>query len=111
MPQQRELQRLLHPTSLGKRALQGAGIAFVLIAVFLLKADEPDPAWHKLWMLRPLLVVSAAGAAGGVFYYFMDYLRYQKGWKKVLANVASLIVYIVGLWLGTILGLDGTMWN
>lgn len=91
--------------------LVGAGIGLALIAIFLLIAGKPDPAWPKLWMLRPLIIVPLAGAMGGVFYYFMDELRFQGGWKKPLANVLSLIVFVIGLWLGTVLGLDGTWWD
>jgi len=101
----------VHPAPVGKRILIGAGIALILISIFLLGASEPDPNWPKYWMLRPLIIVPLAGAAGGVFYHLMDGLRYQGGWKKVFANVLSLLVYIIGLWLGTILGLDGTMWD
>lgn len=111
MHHQNELQQPLHAASWGKRALQGAGIAFVLIALLLLAAGEPNPAWPKFWMIRPLLIVPAAGAVGGLFFYFMDGLRYQGGWKKILAHIISLLVYLVGLWLGTVLGLDGTMWD
>lgn len=91
--------------------LQGAGIALVLIVFFLLSVKNPDPHWPKLWMLKPLLVVPSAGAAGGLFFYFMDQLRHQGGWLKALANILSLLVYIIGLWLGSVLGLDGTLWN
>ncbi|MFD2164601.1 hypothetical protein ACFSJU_19500 [Paradesertivirga mongoliensis] len=101
----------VHPASLGRRMLQGAAIAFVLILIFLLGAGEPNPDWGKFWMVRPLLVVPAAGAIAGVFIYFMDYLRIQGGWKRALAIALSLIGYIIALWLGTVLGLDGTMWN
>ena len=101
----------IHPASLGKRMLQGAVIALTLILLFLLKAGEPDPAWGKLWMIRPLVIVPVAGAMGGVFYYLMDHLRHQGGWRKAIAIILSLVVYIIGLWLGTVLGLDGTMWN
>lgn len=112
MTQQSELQtRPIHPDSLIKRMLLGAGIALTLIIIFLLGAGEPDPAWPKLWMIRPLVIVPLAGAMGGAFHYFMNHLLYQSGWRKVLANILSLIVYIVALWLGTVLGLDGTMWN
>ena len=100
-----------HPVSIGKRMLQGAAIALLLITIFLFGAGEPDPGWSKLWIITPLLIVPLAGAMGGVFYYIMDYLRHQGGWKKALAIIMSLIVYIVGLWLGTVLGLDGTLWN
>ena len=62
--------------------LQGAGIAFVLICMFLFTADEPDPEWSKFWLIKPLLVVPVAGAMGGVYYYFMDHLRYREDGSK-----------------------------
>ena len=95
----------------GKQMLQGAGIAFILITVFLLQTGTPDPEWAKLWMIKPLLIVPLAGAAGGAFYSLTGRLCYQGGWKKILVTLLSLVVYITGLWLGTVLGLDGTMWN
>ncbi|WP_246202129.1 potassium transporter KefB [Spirosoma agri] len=101
----------IHPAPLGKRMVQGAGVALLLIAFFLFKSGEPNPEWGKLWMIKPLLMVPVAGAMGGAFYYFMDYLRYQGGWKKLIATVLSLIGYIFALWIGTVLGLNGTMWN
>ena len=106
-----ETAQLVHPASLGKRMLQGAGIALILIIVFLLGAGEPNPDWPKLWMLKPLIIVPLAGAMGGVFYYFMDHLRYQGGWRRTLAIILSLIGYVIVLWLGTVLGLDGTWWD
>lgn len=101
----------IHPAPLGKRMLQGAGIALILITIFLLSVDEPNPNWPKLWMLKPLILVPLAGAMGGVFYYYMDFLRYHGGWKKVLAILISLIGYLIVLWIGTVLGLDGTLWD
>ena len=100
-----------HPASLAKRMLQGAGIAFILISVFLLSAGDANPGWPRFWMIRPLVIVPFAGAMGGLFYYLMDPFRNQGGWKKVLAIVASVVVYLFGLWMGSVLGLDGTMWD
>jgi hypothetical protein len=112
MTQQNKLTpQQIHPVSLGIRMLEGAGIALILILIFLLGAGEPDPDWHRLWMIRPLIIVPLAGALGGVHYYFMDHLRYQGGWKKVLSIFLSLLVYLIVLWLGTVLGLDGTWWD
>lgn len=112
MTQGNELQNHpIHPASVGKRMLQGAGIALILISVFLLSAGEPDPSWPNLWMMKPLIIVPLAGAVGGVFYYNMDDLRYQGGWRTALAIILSLIVYIIVLWLGTVLGLNGTWWD
>ena len=97
--------------SLGKRMILGALIALILISIFLLGAGEPNPAWGKLWMIKPLIIVPLAGSMGGVFYYLMDELSYQGGWRRILTNILSLIVFIIGLWLGTVLGLNGTYWN
>jgi hypothetical protein len=91
--------------------LQGGGIALILIIAFLLSAGEPNPDWPKLWMVKPLIIVPLAGALGGLFYYNMDHLRYQGGWRMALAYILSLMVYLIVLWLGTVLGLNGTMWD
>jgi membrane associated rhomboid family serine protease len=101
----------IHPASLTRRMLQGAGIALIVIIIFLLGAGKANPAWSKLWMLRPLIIVPLAGAAGAAFYYLMDYLRYQGGWRKILANIIGIIAFLLALWIGAVLGLDGTMWN
>jgi hypothetical protein len=100
-----------YPASAGKRMLLGAGIGLLLILFFLVGAGEPDPSWPKLWWVRPLLVVPAAGALGGLFYYIMDPLRSQGGWRTALAYILSLLVFLIVLWLGTVLGLAGTMWD
>lgn len=93
------------------RMLVGAGIGLLLISLFLFSVDEPDPAWGKLWMVRPLIIVPLAGAMGGLCNYFILHFHNQAGVNKTIAIILSVIVFIVGLWLGTILGLDGTLWN
>ena len=100
-----------NPTFIRKSMLIGGGIALLAILIFLLPVDNPNPAWGKYWIIRPILVVPIAGAMGGLFYALMDPIRQQGGLKKILANTISLIVYIIGLWMGTVLGLAGTMWN
>jgi hypothetical protein len=111
MTKENQQARPVHSAPMGKRMLQGASIAFIFISLFLFSAGEGDPNWPKYWMVKPLLVVPVAGALGGVFYYFMDHLRYQGGWLKVAAIFISLVGYLVALWLGSVLGLNGTYWN
>ena len=101
----------IHQAPVGRRMLTGAAIALILIIAFLFGADTPDPYWPKLWIIKPLIIVPAAGAMGGLFYHLMDSLRYQGGWKRILANILSLLVYIIALWMGTVLGLNGTYWD
>lgn len=100
-----------HRASAGKRMLAGACIGLVLILFFVVGAGEADPSWPTLWWIRPLLIVPAAGALGGLFYYNMDPLRSKGGWRTILAYGLSLLVFMFLLWLGIVLGLDGTMWD
>ena len=100
-----------HQVSLAKRMLVGAGIGLMLISLFLASADEADPAWGKFWMIRPLIIVPLAGAMGGLCNYFIVGFHYLAGINKTVAVILSVIIFIVGLWLGTVLGLDGTMWD
>ncbi|MFC6997814.1 potassium transporter KefB [Rufibacter roseus] len=89
--------------------LVGAGIALLVILFFVLGADTPS-AYGDYWMIRPLIVTPLAGATGGAFYAFMMY-QSTRGFNKALAILLSVLVYLVGLWLGIVLGLDGTMWD
>ncbi len=101
----------LHGASITKRMLQGAMPALVLVLLFLSGTGEPKPDWGPYWMLRPLVVVPIAGAMGGVFYYYLEHLRAMGGGMKVLAIIFSLIGYIIAIWLGFVLGFNGTYWN
>src|SRR4051812_35936076 len=88
----------IQPVTLRKRMLVGGGIALILISIFLLSVRNPNPVWGKLWMLKPLIIVPLAGAMGGLFYYFMDYLTSnQHGWKKALVYLISVPGYIIAL--------------
>lgn len=97
--------------SLTKSMLLGAGIALLLINLLLLQVEEPNPEWPKYWMLRPLIIVPLAGATGGAFYHFLGRIRQHGGWRNVFGIVLGLLIYIIGLWLGTVLGLAGTLWH
>lgn len=107
MTWQSELQQILHSKALTKRAWQGAGIAFALMSIFLLIANSRDMEFEA-WELVPLTAVSAGGAIGGIFYCLMDPLRNQGNTQKILANVLSVLVYMVSLYCGLILALNAT---
>lgn len=102
--------RPIHPGLLATSILVGAAIALLLITAFVLPV-EGNPAWGKLWKIRPMVIVPIAGAVGGGIFYLLRHLAYQGGWKKVLVTALGALVYIIGLWLGTVLGLDGTLWD
>ena len=112
MTQKNNLQIFpIETASLAKRMLIGGMIGLILISLFLSGTGEPNPAWGKFWMLKPLIIVPFAGAMGGGFNYLVSQQEFKKGRVKALAMFFSLIVFIIGLWLGSVLGLNGTYWN
>lgn len=90
--------------------LVGAGIALILIAVFVLPV-EGKPEWGDFWKVKPMIVVTLAGAVGGACTYYI--LQFVSGnvWLRAIAGLLCVIVYVVGLWMGSVLGLNGTLWN
>jgi hypothetical protein len=112
MKQQNSLTtHIINRPSLSIRMLIGAAIGLGFITLFLSTAGPGDPSWPKFWMLRPLVIVPLAGAMGGLCFYIIDIMRHRYGWNKWLAYFASLLIFIVGLFMGIVLGLDGTFWN
>jgi hypothetical protein len=97
--------------SLAKRMMTGAGIGLLLISFFLISAGDGKPEWGQFWRIRPLIMVPFAGAMAGLCNYFIFYFRNQFGVNKVIATMVSVLVSIIGLWMGFVLGLDGTLWN
>jgi len=87
--------------------LISAGLALLLILNFLWGV-KPDPSWPSLWKVKPLLIVPLAGAMGGGWFYFMNYRMRA---NKTLAIFIGIFGYIIVLWMGTVLGLEGIMWD
>ena len=114
MTSQNVFQHSLYNKSLSRRALQGAGIAFVLVIIFLsiifpiggVLAGKNF--WQGIWQFLPLVTAAVGGALGGMVYYLMVEVLYQDGWKKVLATVFSILVYIVLVWLSLVAGFSAT---
>ena len=99
-----------HQLSWTKPVLIGAAVGFLAISFFVFGVDNPHPEWGAYWRVRPLIITPLAGATGGAFYAFMDYPA-KRGFNRILAILISLVVFIIGLWIGVVLGLDGTMWD
>lgn len=112
MTSQNSFKSVLNLTpQLIKRVLTGFAIGLVIILFFILKANPNHPDWGQYWMIQPLAIAPLAGAAAGFCNHLLDMLRAEGGTKKILANFLAVIIYIIGLWMGIVLGLHGTMWN
>jgi hypothetical protein len=94
------------------RTLTGAGIALAVILVFVTGGlSNPNPEWYPTWWVRPLLVTPIAGACGGLFFHFMYELGRGNNIKRIVLSFIAVIGFVIALWMGTVLGLVGTMWN
>ena len=100
-----------NPYSLIVRMGLGALIGLMVISFFLFPVSTPDPTWGKYWMIRPLIVTPLAGAMGGLCNYFIMNFSKKVGINKTVAIIVSALVFLIGLWMGIIVGLDGTLWD
>lgn len=104
--------RPIHPGVLRKNIFVGYGIGLIAISFFVLSAHNPTPAaWGSLWMIKPLILTPLAGASGGAYYYFTRHFFYQDGWKKPMGVVLGVLGFTIAIWMGIVLGLNGTMWD
>jgi hypothetical protein len=92
------------------RMIIGGGIG-VLVISFLLIPSEPNPEWGTFWMVRPLIVTPVAGATGGLCNYLIMKFYPLVGLNKTIARILSILVPFIGLYIGVVLGLDGTLWD
>ncbi len=105
MPWKTESKEIVFTKALGKRALTGAGIAVALLTILLLNSENMD---YGAWVILPLITVSIAGASGAVFYSLMVHRWFSVGWKRMLAVVVSMVVYVVLVWLAMIAAFNFT---
>lgn len=95
---------------LSQYTVTGGVIALFFILAFLLPAGNPKPQWGSYWMVKPLLLVLVSGMAGGALYYLII-SRLSSRITKIPATVLGIIMFLVTVWLGIVLGLNGTYWD
>ena len=91
--------------------LVGLLIGLVVISFFVFSVDTPKPEWGKWWRVRPLIITPLVGAFGMLVFYLKDIIRPQDTVMNVFVFLISVLGFIIALWLGVVLGLDGTLWN
>ena len=99
------------PDPIAPAMLLGAGFALLAISFFVFGVDNPPAEWGRYWQIRPLIITPLAGATGGAVYHVLDRLRAKGNISGNVAVILSLVIYVVGLWMGIVLGLAGTMWD
>lgn len=101
----------LNPGSVGRKLLTGAIIGLVVISLFVFSVNDPDPAWGNYWRVRPLIITPIIAAFGMLAFLLKDLVGPKRPVMRLVIFLLSLFGFIVALWLGIVLGLDGTLWN
>ncbi|ETZ22119.1 hypothetical protein [Pedobacter sp. V48] len=91
--------------------LLGAMIGLAIISFFVFGVGQQNPAWPDNWRIRPLLVVPSAGAVAGLSSYFTVRFGTRLGLNKIILWIPAILLSLFALWIGIILGLDGTLWD
>jgi hypothetical protein len=93
------------------RMLIGALIGLAIISLFIFSIDGPNPAWGDYWRVKPLIITPLVSAFGFLSFYLKEYINPKSDAGKIVVFLISTLAFVVALWLGTVLGLDGTLWN
>lgn len=112
MYEQMEQKQQLYPAQVSRRAVIGGAIGLALVTLFLIDVGfKGQPEWHHTWFIRPMAVEILAGAFGGAISAWLDQLAIQRRWNRLAVSIFSLLIFIVGLWMGFVLGFVGTYWH
>lgn len=93
------------------RMLIGAAIGLAIISLFIFTIEDPNPEWGKYWRIKPIIITPLVAAFGFLSFYLKVYINPKSDAGKIVVFFMSVIAFIVALWLGTVLGLNGTLWN
>lgn len=99
------------PTAALKMAAAGWAAGLCLISLFVFGLNDPDPQWGSYWRIRPLLLTPLIAGTGAFLAYRIFSMGAGSPLRKVIFAVLAVCVFLVCLWIGTILGLSGTLWN
>ncbi len=92
-------------------AITGYVVGLGVISLFISGLDNPKPEWGKYWMIQPLVITPIFSAFGSLALLLPDFLKIISPWKRLLALLSGLFIYMLLLWTGIVLGLAGTMWD
>ena len=105
-------QKQLYSASIGRRAFIGGLIGLAIVTIFLIGVGfKGRPEWHHTWFVRPLAVVCLAGMIGGAISAWLDQFAINQRWSRLGMAILSLVIFIVGIWMGFVLGFVGTYWH
>lgn len=101
----------LHFSNAIQFAIAGAVLALVLISILVFTVPNPNLAWGNFWFIKPLVITPFITSIGGVCFYFINTKKTNSKFLNLLLFLSSALILLFFIWIGTVLGLDGTLWN
>ena len=98
-------------STLIKFAISGAFLALILISLLIFSVNTPKPEWDQHWYIRPLIVTPFVSSIGGIALYILNLKDFKSKILNLILLIFSILIFVFFLWIGTVLGLDGTLWN
>lgn len=98
-------------STLIKFAIAGAFLALILISLLIFSVNTPKPEWGQHWFIRPIIVAPIIASIGGISMYLVNLGEFESKLLNLLLFLFSIVLFLFFLWIGIILGLDGTLWN
>lgn len=96
--------------SLTRAVMTGGIVGLAIISVFVFTAETKQE-WGTLWRIKPLVITPLVTAlGGGAFYTTLSFFSANR-WSKTLGMTIGVLAFTVALWLGVVLGLNGTLWD
>lgn len=89
----------------------GFAIAFLLVFGLIVTVNNPNPVWGKNWFVKPLILTPTVAAFGGFAFYYLSSISFRNQWISIAKTIVSILAYIFFLWIGTVIGFNGTLWN
>jgi hypothetical protein len=97
--------------SLLLRMFLGWCIGLIIILIFIFDVNEPHPDWGDQWFVKPVLLTPAVTGFGILSFYLIRIVHPTTNVGRALTYLLSSLLFLVSIWLGIVIGLNGTLWN
>lgn len=111
MTQKINLPTKINEKSVIRTMLIGGTLGLLLISFFVFSVKHPNPEWGNYWRVKPLIITPLAAAFGSLIFFSSEFVSNQSNGIKIVVKILSVFAFIIALWLGIVLGLNGTLWN
>ncbi|MDA3614427.1 LrgB family protein [Polluticaenibacter yanchengensis] len=103
--------RQISAATIAKTMLTGLVTGLVIISLFVFTVNNPKPEWGNNWRMQPLLLTPLVVAFGSLVFFANRIFQPQNKTVKTLLLIGSIIAFVFSIWIGIIIGLNGTLWN